>query len=201
MKKHVVALFGLIIALALCASAGTIAAQAGNQFTATLSGAEEVPDPGDADGSGTAMVTFNSDTEVCWKLNVSNITLPAAAAHIHDGPKGVAGPVVVPFTAPDANGMAEGCATADAALLTDIRNNPAEYYVNVHTSDHPGGAVRGQLVAQAGGEAPAAPAPATGGAPAMLPGTGESSSLALIMSLALAMLGAGLVFRWRMSRQ
>jgi len=50
-----------------------------------LSGAAEVPGPGDTDGSGMATITLNPEQrEVCFELTVSNIA-PAAAAHIHEG--------------------------------------------------------------------------------------------------------------------
>ena len=55
------------------------------------------------------------------------------------------GPVVVPFTAPGANGTSSGCASASATLIDDILANPAGYYVNVHTREHPAGAIRAQL--------------------------------------------------------
>jgi hypothetical protein len=76
---------------------------------------------------------------------VRQIKLPATGAHIHEGGPGVAGGVVVPLTAPDATGMASGCAHADAGLIGRIGANPGGFYVNVHTTDHPGGAIRGQL--------------------------------------------------------
>lgn len=118
----------------------------GRPLTATLTGAAEVP-PGDPDGSGAALITLNQGQgEVCWEITVSDIILPAAAAHIHIAPVGVAGPIVVPLSAPDASGVAVGCTTGvDRQLIKAIRQNPADYYVNVHTSDFAPGAVRGQL--------------------------------------------------------
>jgi hypothetical protein len=117
-------------------------------FSTTLAGANEVPGPGDEDATGTAAVTVDFDNgQVCYNISVQNITLPAAAAHIHVGAAGESGGVVVPFDkAPDANGVAEGCVlVADSAVLNDIASNPAGFYVNVHTSDFPDGAVRGQV--------------------------------------------------------
>ena len=73
------------------------------------------------------------------------MTLPTTAAHIHKGGASVNGPVVVPFNAPGADGTSSGCATADASLIDDILANRAGYYVNVHTKEHPAGAIRSQL--------------------------------------------------------
>ena len=55
------------------------------------------------------------------------------------------GPVVVPFTAPGADGNSSGCAAADPALIDEILGNLPGFYVNVHTKEHPGGAIRAQL--------------------------------------------------------
>ncbi len=127
----------------------------GCKLTATLSGKNEVPGPGDPDGTGTANVSITRPAtgtgQICFQITVSGITLPAAAAHIHMGAAGVAGPVVVPFSAPDAQGKASGCVSGvDPALIQSILTNPAGFYVNVHTSDFPNGALRGQLTAAAG---------------------------------------------------
>lgn len=114
-----------------------------------FAGDAEVPGPGDDDGLGLAFVTFDSTTgEVCYEVAVANITLPANAMHIHVGAAGESGGVVIPFpTAPDEEGAARGCTTAeDMAVLEDLAANPEGYYVNVHTSDFPDGAVRAQLM-------------------------------------------------------
>jgi CHRD domain len=66
---------------------------------------------------------------------------------------GVNGPVVVDllgnadnFRHEDGVGKASGCAEGVAsALIDDIGNHPAAYYVNVHTAPFPGGAMRGNL--------------------------------------------------------
>jgi hypothetical protein len=57
----------------------------------------------------------------------------------------VAGPVVVPLTPPDATGSAAGCVNVARTLVRAILTNPSGYYVNVHTTDFPNGAIRGQL--------------------------------------------------------
>jgi hypothetical protein len=107
-------------------------------------GAEEVPNPGDPDGTGTADVKLDQNkNEVCYDIKVENIAAPAAA-HIHKGAKGAAGPVVVTFD-PAKIGQGEACVPSDHAVIDEIVGNPAGFYVNVHTADFQGGAVRGQL--------------------------------------------------------
>ena len=130
----------LALMLALPAMAG------GRPLSASLSGAEEVP-PADPDGSGAVHITLNQGQgRVCWEITVEDITLPASAAHIHVGAAGVVGGVVVTLSAPDGTGFASGCRNGiDRNLIKAIRQNPAGYYVNVHNSSFPGGAVRGQL--------------------------------------------------------
>jgi hypothetical protein len=146
----------LAVALVLIAVTGirfgsSAEAVGGRPHATTMNGAEEVnaegvPNQGDLDGSGSASLTFNPGLgEICFELTVENITLPATAAHIHEAPIGVAGPVVVPLTAPDASGVSSGCVSADPELVKDILKHPSDYYVNVHNSDFPSGAVRGQL--------------------------------------------------------
>ena len=115
-------------------------------LTTTMTGAQEAPGPGDPHGIGTAVITLiPSTSQICWYLQVSNLSSPAIGAHIHVAPAGVPGPVVVSLTPPDASGTSQGCTTVDPALIAAIIANPANYYVNVHTVDFPAGAIRGQL--------------------------------------------------------
>ena len=102
---------------------------------------------GDPDGTGTALITVNRGLgTVCWETTVANITLPATASHIHKAAVGIRGPIVIALSAPGTTGSASGCSSGvDADLLRDILQNPASYYVNVHTSDYPASAIRAQM--------------------------------------------------------
>lgn len=185
MRKLFASLMGVAIVAALVVMIHPVAsAQTGSdkQVTLALKGSEEVPNPGDPDGAGNATVTFKPNTgEICWDIKVSNIVLPSLGSHIHEGKQGVAGPIVVPFEPEDANGLANGCTKPDAALMARIMQNPENFYVNVHSSEFPAGAVRGQLAAlkdvastPAGG---AATLPDTGAEPAL---PGALAGLALV---------------------
>ena len=57
----------------------------------SMTGIQEVPGPGDADGNGTAEVRVTAnDGQVCWDVYVRNIA-PATVAHIHRGQAGSPG--------------------------------------------------------------------------------------------------------------
>ena len=109
-------------------------------LVAELTGTEEVPGPGDPDGSGTARITLRlnpaMDTgAVCFWLRVENIDLPAAAAHIHPGSAGETGPPLVDLKAPNRRGKAKGCTRdVDAADINAIIADSSAYYLNVHTT-------------------------------------------------------------------
>jgi hypothetical protein len=139
------ATLGMVALLAI----GAPAYGEGRPFATTLTGAAEVPGPGDLDASGTAFITLNQGQgEVCFDLSWAGIDGTVTAAHIHVGTATVAGPVVVPLFAGSFEGTdtASGCiAGVSEALIKDIRQNPENYYVNIHSDVFPAGAVRGQL--------------------------------------------------------
>jgi hypothetical protein len=110
---------------------------------ADMNGSNEVPGPGDPDGLGIVQVELDPhDGTACadW-LQLRDVE-PAVMAHIHAGAAGVSGPVVVPLAIPEAGGCTVG---HDPALLQAIVDDPAAYYVNLHTASFPDGAIRGQL--------------------------------------------------------
>ena len=91
-----------------------------------------------------------SHTILTWDINIGTLQNPILA-HIHKGPLGVNSAVVVPLVTSAAGfsgGRAHGVITApnvDPVLLADIVANPSNYYVNVHTTDAPAGAMRGVI--------------------------------------------------------
>ena len=118
--------------------------QGGRPLTITMTGAAEVPGPGDPDGTGTAKITLNpGKSQVCYELTVDKIA-PANGAHIHEGAVDKAGPPIVTLN-PPANGSSKECAPLAQEKIMDIIKNPGNYYVNVHNTEFPKGALRGQL--------------------------------------------------------
>jgi hypothetical protein len=97
---------------------------------------------------GTATLTVNTTTgQVCYRVSVAHLA-PVLAAHIHAGAAGVNGPIVVPlfgYSPPKTWTLFTGCVRAARPLLAAILRDPAAYYVNVHTTQYPAGAIRGQL--------------------------------------------------------
>ena len=123
----------------------TVAESVTETHTASLSGAQEVPGPGDPDGSGNAEVSIVNETNnVCFEINDVRGIDPATAAHIHRGGPGVAGPAVVTLR-PPTDGESQGCVQTADAIADEIKGNPGNFYINVHNAAYPEGAIRGQL--------------------------------------------------------
>lgn len=144
MKRSSIVLAGA----ALLALAGCATGRPGNQratLFVTMTGLQEMPGPGDPDGTGTVELRVSPhDGQVCWNLYARGID-PATAAHIHRGDAGISGPVVLMLTTPGADGHSQGCAAVDQNLARELAGMAHGFYVNVHTGPHPNGAIRGQL--------------------------------------------------------
>jgi hypothetical protein len=136
----------LIAAGAVAALACSSAQAAIDIYSAALFGANEcagVPATcgtfGDPDGLGGATVMIDTvSNTVTWSIYALGIE-SASAAHIHAGPAGTVGPVIIDF---DANFLGSKV-DDDAASITP--GTAQNFYVNVHTPTYPGGAIRGQL--------------------------------------------------------
>jgi CHRD domain len=102
---------------------------------------------------GHTLVKVRQNGTIEFKTQINNRNHETfVAGHIHQAPVGVAGPIVVPlFGAPAPPTSARhikqrGVATPEAGTTgADLCANPSDYYVNYHTTEFPGGAIRGQL--------------------------------------------------------
>jgi hypothetical protein len=129
---------GCAILFAGAASAATV------KFHAALSPSSEVP-PSQSTGSGTADATLDTGThELTYDVTFSGFSSQVTAAHIH-GPAeaGKNAGVVVPLgNAPSSpiHGTAKLTSEQEQQLTSGL------WYVNIHSKNNPGGAVRGQLL-------------------------------------------------------
>ncbi|HEU5329453.1 MAG TPA: CHRD domain-containing protein [Thermomicrobiales bacterium] len=214
LRLLVALLASMLVAIGLIGSAGAAPAAAGGKYTASLSGAEEVP-ARDTPGTGSATFQVSADgMSITYTLSVQNIK-NVTMAHIHVGKKGENGAVVVPliaqrppgggptsgmigqgtFTAKDLVGPMQGKTIADLVAAMDSGGA----YANVHTDDgvaptntgagdFPGGEIRGQIM-MAG--APGLPNTGGGG---MARGASALPWLMLAVVLTVGMAGASLAF-------
>ena len=137
-----VGLLAATVAFAGCSMMPMAAANTA-EVSATLSGAAEVP-PNTSPGTGTLTGSFDKSSNLLkWKITYSGLTGPATAAHFH-GPAaaGSNAGVVLPFPSPAS--PIEGQATLTAPQAADLL--AGKWYANVHTKDHPGGEIRGQVM-------------------------------------------------------
>jgi CHRD domain-containing protein len=127
-----------------------------NPLFAVLLGGNEVSNPGgdanagDLNAYGGVTMIFRGIDTICFGIVVANLDTPTAA-HIHSGKAGVNGGILVNLGAPDGGnpGSTSNCITDPSPAFVDavraIKNNPALFYVNVHSIAFPNGGLRGQL--------------------------------------------------------
>jgi hypothetical protein len=121
------------------------ASAATTKFHAALSPSAEVP-PTKSTGTGEATASLDTAThELTYDITFSGLEGDATAAHIH-GPAeaGKNAGVALPLgSAPKSpiKGTVKLTPEQEQALSSGM------YYVNIHTKDNPGGAIRGQLTA------------------------------------------------------
>jgi hypothetical protein len=127
-------------------------------YTADLTGSNQVPEVG-SDASGTLAVTVAEDGSVSFALRVDSIT-GLTVARLHKGDVGATGPTVFTvYRGPTKDGLftgtvAEGAIEAKNLVgplkgmsLDDLvaMIHSGDVYLNVGTTAHPNGEIRGQL--------------------------------------------------------
>ena len=117
-------------------------------FEGTMNGANEAPaSPSTATGNVTG--SFDQATKILT-ITVTYTGLSSAITiwHVHKGAVGVTGPPVdgLNYGVMGASPFTWSSGALDAAMEADLMNNL--WYVNIHTVDHGGGEIRGQLTKQ-----------------------------------------------------
>ena len=150
--------FVAVTAAAVLLTAASASAQE-IRMTATLSPGEETPALlSGAVGAAEVLVDV-ANRELSVTVRVFNLPTPSTAGHIHVGPKGVAGPIILDF--PNVPGRSndfvltfrlsaaalrpqplQGINTMEDAIQSIVGGNA---YVNIHSTTNPGGEIRGQL--------------------------------------------------------
>ena len=152
--RPLIALAGALVLLASLSISSVSAASGAGVFRLQLTGDQEATPTcappevcGDPDASASMVLVVIPATDmICFTTAWRNIDGTVVAAHIHPAPAGEPGPVAVPLFSGmfDGTDRTHGCVTANG-LADDILADPAGYYVNIHSTVYPPGAVRDQL--------------------------------------------------------
>lgn len=126
----------LAFALGIALSGAALA----EDFHLKLSGAQEVP-PVESSGSAQGTITISDDGAVSGKITVTGFT--PTMAHIHEGPPGTVGKVIVPFKMEGDTFVAPPGAKLTPEQMKALK--AGDLYFNVHSAAHPVGEVRAVL--------------------------------------------------------
>jgi CHRD domain-containing protein len=135
------------------------------RYSATLSGANERPNPVTSNGTGTFEATLDENNILHYAITFSGLTSNSTLAHIH-GPATAAQAigVLVNFDAAGSgrvitlgatSGTAAGTIDLNAAITTTVSGdsllkllNNGNSYVNIHSVNFGAGEIRGQIIRQ-----------------------------------------------------
>lgn len=116
-----------------------------------LSGAQ-VPEGGDPDGRANATLRLDPEMElVCLTANWYGLAGNVTGLHVHRGPQGESGPHQLELLNDEnlagARNQVEFCVHPEgsADAIQDVVDDPHVFYLNVHSTAFPKGAIRGQL--------------------------------------------------------
>jgi CHRD domain len=118
-------------------------------FSIRLTGSE-IPEGGDPDGQGSATLDLKPQEQTaCYTINWSRLRGDVTALHLHAAARGNEGPHAIDFFNdqhfPGEQSNASGCVPATRDKINAVISHPVDYYLNVHSTTYPKGALRGQL--------------------------------------------------------
>ena len=138
--------YSLILSLAAMFALAT-APFADTGLVALLNQAQENPPTG-SPATGNGVVVINAaQTQFSYTVNYTGLLAGVTANHVHKAPVGVNGPVV--YAINQNIGSFSGTLAGNFTFLAT--STPAEMiasqnYFNIHTSQFPGGEIRGQIL-------------------------------------------------------
>ncbi|MDY7396121.1 CHRD domain-containing protein [Aureibaculum sp. 2210JD6-5] len=114
-------------------------------YNVMLSPTNEIPSITDREDSGTAIFRIVGN-KVYYKVSVMDLKAGDAitAGHIHEGDATVNGGVLINLELADETqlGITKSL-ELESSMLTQLKND--DLYVNIHSTDHPSGLMRGQI--------------------------------------------------------
>jgi Cu/Zn superoxide dismutase len=121
---------------------GQIGLETDYRYTAFMLGINEVPEV-TTDGRGMGIFHLNhSKTKVDFKVIFNGLSSDVTGAHIHNAASGANGPVIFDLD-PFINGNTIEGSWDPGAHLDALQ--AGELYINVHTTNNPGGEIRSQI--------------------------------------------------------
>jgi hypothetical protein len=152
-----------VVALAAGALSGSSALAQSVTLTANLTGGQENP-PVSTPATGTATLIIDLSTNN-WTLDIQfgTLTAPLSVAHIHRAPTGSNGPVIIGLDGMALSGGRPSWALLSPGITSFSSGGPlaapfafpagevsnllaGNTYINIHSTQFPGGEIRGQLV-------------------------------------------------------
>ncbi len=137
----------LVLGSLAWAGSVTFALAAPPSFDVPLTGAQQVP-PVQTSGSGKAVLTYDPSTrDMTWSVSYSGLSSPVTMAHFH-GPAAEGKNASVVIWISKKGGSASSPITGQATLTPaqGEQFTSGNWYINVHTQDHPAGEIRGQVI-------------------------------------------------------
>ena len=137
----------LVLASLAWAGSAAVVLAAPMTINVPLSGAQQVP-PVQTSGSGTATLTYDPATRhLTWSVTYSGLPSDVTMSHFH-GPAAAGKNASVLIWISKQGTPPASPITGETTLTPEQAQQfmAGDWYVNVHTKDHPGGEIRGQVV-------------------------------------------------------